>query len=105
VVSLVLCALGCNRSEATRSEANGSEAKGSQAAAAAEVAASAAQTDKPEQVVQRINPAPAAAAPVASASATPPGSGSAGSPTSGGQAITPKHLEAELNRLEAELTR
>jgi hypothetical protein len=73
----------------------------------------------PEQVVQRIEPAPVAAAPVAPASPAPPSpaavaSGAAAAatpeaakspsePPPSAEPITSKHLEAELNRLEAEL--
>ena len=76
----------------------------------------------PEQVVQRIAPAPVApargvpgSAALPSTSPTSPGVGpgaaaapteaarSAGEPPVNAEPITSKHLEAELNRLEAEL--
>jgi hypothetical protein len=92
---------------------------------AANVGPAASAAPRPEQVVQSINPAPAAAA----KSAEPPSSGSSavqvgvqasarqgaaantsaalgGSKSDGaapGNQITMKHVEAELNRLEAEL--
>lgn len=81
---------------------------------------------RPEQVVQSINPAPAAAAgkpvdqPSAERSSAAQGGGHASAPESSvttsavpdrsksdgaasGNQITMKHVEAELNRLEAEL--
>ena len=91
--------------------------------AGSRVAAKATESG-PVQVVQRIEPAPVAPAVVAPASAAPgaPGgsrppaavpSGSAaataevtrgsGEPPVHAEPITSKHLEAELNRLEAEL--
>jgi len=81
---------------------------GSRVAAKATVAA-------PEQVVQRIEPAPVASvpsAPAAPASAHAPSGAAAptseapqasGEPRANAEPITSKHLEAELNRLEAEL--
>jgi hypothetical protein len=61
--------------------------------------AAPAVTTEPEQVVQRMVPAGAAsAAAVAKRAASTPGA-----PRRTAEAITSKHLEAELNRLEAEL--
>jgi hypothetical protein len=62
---------------------------------------------RPEQVVQRIEPDPDPAvvpAPksAATASAADKSAGDKRAPVKGGS-ISPKHLEAELNRLEAEL--
>jgi hypothetical protein len=70
-------------------------------------AAVPAVTTEPQQVVQRMVPAGAAVAVATGAASSSPGSKPA-APTSDGprrpaEAITPKHLEAELNRLEAEL--
>jgi len=68
-----------------------------------------AKADPPAQVVQRMAPAPAATAATA---ASPPAQNVASSANparpvpdkrAGGQAVTIKHLEAELNRLEADL--
>ena len=53
---------------------------------------------EPERVVQRMAPAPVASSAMASG-ATRPGSAR---PT---ESISPRHLEAELNRLEAEIGR
>lgn len=69
---------------------------------------------KPQQVVQRIAPTPAPAAPNATAGSTagPPPNGGAGPKEAdergaaarpGAETLTAKHVEAELNRLEAEL--
>ena len=103
VAALLLAgASGCSNSDA-----------GSRVAAKATVSG-------PEQVVQRIEPAPVASASgvpgsaaVPSTPATSAGVGaaaapaeaaqSAGEPSANAEPITPKHLEAELNRLEAEL--
>jgi len=67
----------------------------------------------PQQVVQRIEPAPASAA--LSSGKSAPGAAASGAaassqreaaksePPANAEPITSKHLEAELNRLEAEL--
>ena len=61
---------------------------------------------KPEQVVQRIEPDPdpavAASKSTVTASAADKSAGYKRTPVKGGS-ISSKHLEAELNRLEAEL--
>jgi hypothetical protein len=66
----------------------------------------AASVGKAEQVVQRVMPAPAEARTSAQANTS---DGAAASPSrearSAGGGISSRHLEAELNRLEAELRR
>jgi len=102
---LLAAASGCSNSDA-----------GSRVAAKAMVSG-------PQQVVQRIEPGPVAPAEVVPASAALPGASpasagvatgaaaaapaettkNAGAPAVNVEPITSKHLEAELNRLEAEL--
>jgi len=78
------------------------------------------ESSRPEQVVQRIEPAPSAVQPAsadaaragneAATHAEPatnggptPAPSAARDPRASGQTVTAKHVEAELNRLEAEL--
>ena len=91
VGGLGLCALyGCATAEAGTQLPAESDAS--------RVAAPAATTE-PQQVVQRMVPAGVASA----AAVAKPAASTPEAPRHTAEAITSKHLEAELNRLEAEL--
>jgi hypothetical protein len=81
---------------------------GCESSSAAEPAPEAAAPGEPERVVQHMTPNPAPAADAAKGAATPAAGGPAARLGGNGasrsaEPITSQHLEAELNRLEAEL--
>jgi hypothetical protein len=77
----------------------------SSASTATELHATVEPAPKPQQVVQRIEPAPPSEPPPAAGAAGQTGNTAVARPTAKRPtaAITTKHIEDELNRLEAEL--